>query len=52
MSLFGKIVNTVVNMAVLPVAVVKDFGTLGGIATGQKKPYTAKQLQKIKDEAQ
>ncbi|MGA7887621.1 MAG: hypothetical protein WCA44_17945 [Acidobacteriaceae bacterium] len=52
MSLFGKVVRTVVNTAVLPVAVVKDVFTLGGIATNNGTPYTAEQLQKIKDEAE
>jgi hypothetical protein len=45
-SLFGAVVRTVVNTAVLPVAAVKDVMTLGGNA------YTAKQLEKIKDEAE
>lgn len=51
MSLFGKFVKTAVNVAVLPVQVVKDVYTLGGIATDQKKPYTLQQLEKIKEEA-
>jgi hypothetical protein len=51
MSLFGKIVKTVVNVAILPVQVVRDVYTLGGIATEQKKPYTLQQLEKIKEEA-
>lgn len=36
MSLFGKIVKTVVNTAVLPIAVTKDAITLGGTITEQK----------------
>lgn len=51
MSLFGKIVKTVVNVAVLPVAVVKDVVTLGGVCTGEEQPYTTQQLEKIKEEA-
>lgn len=52
MSLFGKVVRTVVNTALLPVAVVKDVGTLCGVATGQAKPYTMQQLEQIKEEAE
>lgn len=51
MKLFGQLIRTVVNVAVLPVAVVKDVFTLGGVTTENGKPYTVEQLQKIKDEA-
>jgi len=51
MSLFGKIVKTAVNVAVLPIAIMKDVYTLGGTVTEQDKPYTAQQLEKIKEEA-
>lgn len=51
MSLFGKIVKTVVNVAVLPVEVVKDVYTLGGVATSQEKSYTRQQLEKIAEDA-
>lgn len=51
MKIFGQIVRTVVNTALLPVAVVKDVFTLGGVATGEDKPYTAQAIEKIKDEA-
>ena len=52
MKLFGQIVRTIVNVAVLPVAVVKDVATLGGVCTkGDLKPYTVEQLKKLKDEA-
>lgn len=52
MKIFGQIIRTVVNVATLPVAVVKDVVTLGGIATrGDLDSYTAEQLEKIKDEA-
>jgi hypothetical protein len=52
MKLFGQLVRTVVNTAVLPVAVVKDLYTLGGVATGEDKPYTVQQLEKLKKEAE
>lgn len=51
MSLFGRIVRTAVNTALLPVAVAKDIITLGGVSTSHE-PYTAEQLKKIKDEAE
>lgn len=52
MSLFGQLVRTAVNVATLPVAVVKDVATMGGIATGKRTPYTQEHLEKIKDEAE
>lgn len=52
MSLFGRIVRTAVNVAVLPVAVVKDVVTIGGTLNDKRKPYTTKQLERIKDEAE
>ena len=51
MKLFGQIVRTVVNVATLPVAVVKDIYTLGGIATENGEPYTIEKLHQTKDEA-
>jgi hypothetical protein len=51
-SLFGKVVRTVVNTATLPVAVVKDVFTLGGVSRPYGEgSYIVEQLQKIKDEA-
>lgn len=51
MSLFEKIVKTVVNVAILPIELTKDVVTLGGVARDQPKPYTLQQLDKIKEEA-
>ena len=51
MKLFGQLVRTLVNTALVPVAVVSDVFTLGGISTDQPRCYTLQQLQKIKDEA-
>ena len=50
MNLFGAIVKTVVNVATLPVAVVKDIVTLGNIASGDE-PYTVQKIEQIKKEA-
>jgi len=41
MKLFGQIVRTVINVATLPVSIVKDICTLGGIATENGQPYAA-----------
>lgn len=51
MTLFGRLVKTAINVAVLPVEIVKDVVTLGGVATCQEKSYTMQQLEKIKEEA-
>jgi hypothetical protein len=51
MRLFGKIVATMVNVATLPVAAVKDVVTLGGAATERRESYTAEKLKEIKDDA-
>lgn len=50
MKIFGQLVRTVVNVAVLPVAVVKDAITLGGVLV-DKPSYTGKAIDKLKDEA-
>lgn len=51
MKIFGQIVRTVVNVATLPLAVVKDVLTLGGVITENGEPYTVEKLRQIKDEA-
>jgi len=56
MKLFGQLVRTAVNVMLLPVAVVKDVVTLGGVVTGDNdghadETFTAKRLQQLKDEA-
>jgi hypothetical protein len=50
MKLFGQIVRTIVNVAALPVEVVKDVVTLGNIASGDE-PYTLQRIEKLKEEA-
>ena len=51
MKLFGQVISTIVNIAMLPAAIVKDIATLGGIATENGEPYTIEKLRQIKDEA-
>jgi hypothetical protein len=50
MKMFGQLVRTVVNVALLPVAVTKDVLTLGGAATGEPAA-TPRLIQQIKDDA-
>lgn len=52
MSIFGKIVRTVVNVSTLPVAVVQDIVSLGGAIDNGGRPHTADKLKQIKDEAE
>jgi hypothetical protein len=52
MGLFGKIVATAINVATLPVAVVKDVVTLGGVSTRSGRSAVVQKLQQIKDEAE
>ena len=51
MGLFGKLVATAINVATLPVAIVEDVVTLGGVAT-DRESYIAEKLRQIKEEAQ
>ncbi len=50
MSLFGSILKTVVDTAILPIEIAKDVVTLGGVATGKSETYTSKQLNKLADD--
>ena len=50
MSLFGAIIKTAVNITVLPIAVVSDIVTLGGIMT-ETPSAILKQIEKLKEEA-
>jgi hypothetical protein len=52
MGLFSAIIKTAINVATLPVDIVKDAITLGGISTEQDKPYTAQKLDQIKRDAE
>ncbi len=52
MDLFASIVRTVVNTALLPMAVVKDVITMGDDVCYGGKTATQKQLEKLKREAE
>ena len=40
MSLLGNVLGTVIDMARLPISVVKDVATLGGVLTDRSHSYT------------
>lgn len=47
----GSLFMAGVHLVTLPVAIIKDVVTLGGVATtGEIRPYTVKKLEDIKDE--
>ena len=50
MKWFGQIVRTIVNVTLVPVAVVQDIFTIGG-ATTDRSSYVVEALQRLKDEA-
>lgn len=52
MKLFGQLVRTVVNVAALPLEVVKDVVTLGGVCTEQKQSYTVQRVEKLVEDAE
>ncbi len=45
MGFFSSFAKTVLDVAVLPVEVVKDVATLGGSLTNQQEPYTLRRLK-------
>ncbi len=51
MKLFGQFIRTVVNVALLPVAVAKDVVTLGGTLIGDEESATREAIERLKDEA-
>ena len=46
--MFGKLLKAVVQVVEIPVAVVKDVVTLGGVATDKRQPYTSEKIDEIK----
>lgn len=47
MGLFGSLLKTVIDVVETPVAIVKDFATLGGSLTDQKKTYTEQKIDEL-----
>lgn len=50
MGLFGKLLKTTFDVVTLPVAIVKDVATMGGVLTDENKPYTAQKFERIGDD--
>ena len=45
--MFSDLFKAVVNTVTLPVAVVADVVTMGGVLSDKEQPYTATQAQEI-----
>ena len=52
MSLFGSILEGVIDTVTTPIEVVKDVATLGGLATGEDESYTERRLKKLVEDAE
>lgn len=50
MGILGNIIGTVIDTASLPVAVIKDVATLGGVLTDRKATYTSSKVSDIKED--
>lgn len=50
MGLFGKLLKTTFDVVTLPVDIVKDVATMGGVLTDKNKPYTAQKFDRIGDD--
>ena len=47
MGLFGKLLKTTFDVVTLPVDIVKDVATMGGVLTDENKPYTAQKSKRL-----
>ena len=45
-----KIFESIWDLAMLPIEVVKDIVTLGGTATEEDEPYTKQRLKKLDED--
>jgi len=50
MGFFKKLTKGVIDTALLPVEVVKDVATLGGVSVDEDEPFTKKRLKKVLDD--
>lgn len=46
----GKLFKAVVGVATIPVALVKDVATMGGVVMGKPQSYTKDKIDKIADD--
>lgn len=49
MGLLGSLLKTAINVATLPVSIIKDVVTVGGTLTDKEKPYTEERSEKISE---
>lgn len=47
MSILKKLTKAVIDTALLPVDLAKDSISLGGVADGREKSYSAERLEKV-----
>ena len=50
MGIFGNIFKVVTDIVEVPIAMVKDVVTMGGVLDEKKEPYTATKLKELKDD--
>jgi hypothetical protein len=50
MGLFGKLLKTTFDVVTLPVDIVKDVTTVGGMLTDENKSYTAQKFERLGDD--
>jgi len=50
MSILGNILGTIIDTASLPVAIIKDATTLGGVLTDRDKTYTQEKAEDVKED--
>ena len=50
MSLLGSLIATVIDTASLPVAIVKDVATMGGVLTDRRESYTQEKARNLRDD--
>ena len=50
MGLFGKLIGAVIDVTILPIAVVKDVVTLSGVLNDKDTTYTGDKLEELNDD--
>lgn len=52
MGLIRQLFKTTFDLATMPIDVVKDLATMGGILTDQDQPYTIRKIQTLDKDIQ
>ncbi len=47
MSILGKVLKTVIDVATVPISIAADVVTLGGAITERDKPYTVDHVKTV-----